>query len=365
MALALGVGYGLSVPMYADLVVLRSGDRLEGNVTGQTISAVNFVGDDGRVQLLPKSSIATIFYFSTAQKDRQEAKLAVLQKEEQAEKRREELKKKREEARERREKELKEKRERERKEALEKKREEQEELREELKKEQEEQRREEQEAREERLDQEKERQREQERRRQEALRLERTEGLVRLWSGQEISARILEKRGEIFTLETPAGFMEFHRSEIEQMEYVSSVDGANETKIIGPDKLEAVNSVEPQSDRMDLSSGMTVTYKTVEFDGYNTEMESEAGTLQLRPEDGEYTSSSKPLSGMDLAVGQYGFVMLRSGQQLNGDLMLRSKYEWVLDTDQGRIHLNTDDIVFARAQDRPSSWGMDSLMFWR
>ena len=83
LALALGVGYGISVPAFADLLILRNGDKLEGSVTGQTISSVNFVGDDGRVQIIPKSSIATIFYFSRQDKQKQEVKLVALKKEEQ------------------------------------------------------------------------------------------------------------------------------------------------------------------------------------------------------------------------------------------------------------------------------------------
>ena len=117
LAMALGIGYGISVPAFADLVVLRNGEKLEGSVTGQTISNVNFVGDDGRVQLISKSTIASIFYFSRRETDKQEIKLVALKKEEAKEEREEKLKKKREEDRKRRDKELREKREKEQREA--------------------------------------------------------------------------------------------------------------------------------------------------------------------------------------------------------------------------------------------------------
>ncbi|HBS06535.1 MAG TPA: hypothetical protein DEA96_16320, partial [Leptospiraceae bacterium] len=72
LALALGVGYGISAPAFADLVVLRSGEKLEGSVTGQTISSVNFVGDEGQVRVIPKSTIASIFYFSRRETNKQD-----------------------------------------------------------------------------------------------------------------------------------------------------------------------------------------------------------------------------------------------------------------------------------------------------
>ncbi|MCB1170499.1 MAG: hypothetical protein KDK25_09210 [Leptospiraceae bacterium] len=362
-ALALGVGYGLATPAFADLVVLRNGDQLEGNVTGQTIAMVNFVGDDGRVQMLPKSTISTIFYFSRKDKDKQEAKLTVLKKEEERKEREEKLKKKREEERERREKELKEKREKERREALEKKKEAEEALKKE---------REERDALEEKKEeqdqkdlQERKRQQELERRRQEALRLEKTEGLVRLWSGQEIHARIIEQKGEVFTLETTAGLMDFDRSEIEEMEIVSTESGTEKKRILQPAELEAVASPERPKDAVRLSGGDTIHYKSVAYDGYNAEVESEYGQIRLRPEDSSYGYNEKPDSGLELNVGQYGFVMLRTGQKVSGDLMLRSKHEWVLATDHGEIHLSSDEIIFARSMDRPASWSVSDLMFWR
>ncbi|MBU45427.1 MAG: hypothetical protein CMN76_19605 [Spirochaetaceae bacterium] len=367
LALALGVGYGISVPAFADLLILRNGDKLEGSVTGQTISSVNFVGDDGRVQIIPKSSIATIFYFSRQDKQKQEVKLVALKKEEQRKEREEELKKKREEDRKRREKELQEKREKERLARLEKKQE-KEALEKALQKEKEEQKAEELAEKERdaealRLEEQK-RLAQQERRRLEALRLQKTSGLVRLWSGQEIRGTFVSRHGEVFTLETTAGLMDFHRSEIEQMEISVEENGVSREQVLAPSELEAVETVALSKDQIDLSSGVTVNYKSVRFDGFNTEVESEYGELSLRPEDAE--TSSNPVTGMDLMVGEYGYVMLHSGQKVSGDLILRSRHQWILHTEKGDVSLNPDEIVFARKEQRVSGDSFPaSLVFWR
>mgnify|MGYP002713185414 CR=1 FL=1 len=348
-ALALGVGYGLSAPAFADLVILRSGERLEGNVSSQTISAVNFVGDDGTVQLLPKSTISTIFYFSRTEDKAQQIKLVALKKEEEKKKREEELKKKREEDRKRREEELKEKREQELQKSLEEKTEtgpeklSPEELRR----------------------QKRENENDLQRRRQEALRLERTTGKVRLWSGQEISARIVERKGNQFTLETPAGFMDFDRSEIEQMEITSTINGSPTKRVLGPQELEAVKTESVKDDALNLSSGMDVQYRTVSYDGYNTEVQSDLGNLQLRPADMGVGYSRESRKSMDLQAGQYGFVMLRSGQKLEGDLMLRGKHSWVIRTESGEIHLDPEEIIFSAEAPRPEGGFFSSLAFWK
>lgn len=354
LAMALGIGYGISVPAFADLVVLRNGEKLEGSVTGQTISNVNFVGDDGRVQLISKSTIASIFYFSRRETDKQEIKLVALKKEEAKEEREEKLKKKREEDRKRRDKELREKREEEQREAELADRED---LVEEVA------RQAENEIAEKEPGNEIEAARQQERRRLEALRLEKTRGTVRLWSGQEIKAQIVEKHGQHYVLETSAGFMEFHTSEIEQMKIPASSDGSRPERIIDSSNLEAVKKRINAEDSLDLSSGMNLAYETTEFDGYNTQLESEFGRIQLRPDDSR--SSRTPAEGMDLTVGQHGYVMLRSGLKVSGDLILRSRYEWVLQTEKGEVHFNADDIVFARAEARTDDSFTDNLIFWR
>ena len=188
---------------------------------------------------------------------------------------------------------------------------------------------------------------------------------LRLWSGQEIHARIIEQNGEVFTLETTAGLMDFDRSEIEEMEIVTTESGAEKKRILQPAQLEAVVSPEHPADSMRLSGGDTINYKSVAYDGYNAEVDSDYGQIRLRPEDASYGYSETPSSGLELNVGQYGFVMLRTGQKVSGDLMLRSKHEWVLATDHGQIHLSSDEIIFARSTERPASWSMSNLMFWR
>ncbi len=351
LALALGVGYGISAPAFADLVVLRSGEKLEGSVTGQTISSVNFVGDEGQVRVIPKSTIASIFYFSRQETNKQDIKLVALKKEEAKKEREEKLKKKREEDRKRREKELREKQEQERRAELDRELENRTDLTEEERRSLEEQKRRNAENQ----------ANDQERRRLEALRIEKTKGTIRLWSGQEINAQIVEKHGDRYVLETSAGFMEFHASEIEQMEIAAASDGSRPARTIGPADLEAVKTVATSEDALDLSSGATVSYRNVSFDGYNTEVDSDVGHIKLRPEDGH--SMKKPSGGMDLLVGQYGYVMLRSGLQVYGDLILRSNYEWVLQTEKGEVHFNPDDIVFARTEAKKEE--SFSLLFWR
>lgn len=348
LALALGVGYGVSIPAYADLIVLRSGDKLEGAVTGQTISTVNFVGDEGDVRMIPKSTIASIFYFSRTESQKQDIKLVALKKEEQKKEREEKLKKKREEDRKRREKELREKREQERIEAA---------TDQELENGRENLSEAELQALEEQS------QRNAENAARERARLELTRGTVRLWSGQEIKAQITEKHGQRYVLETSAGFMEFHASEIEQMEIPASADGSRPARIVEASELEAVKTIRTAKDEMDLSGGSTVAFQKSSFDGYNTELESDLGKIQLRPDDADF--SQKSSRGMDLLVGQYGYVMLRSGLQIHGDLVLRSNYEWVLRTDKGEIHFDPDDIVFARQDVRKEDGFLSTLTFWR
>lgn len=193
----------------------------------------------------------------------------------------------------------------------------------------------------------------------ERLRLQQTEGMIELWSGQRFQGVVLRRDGEWLLVEMEKGVMPFRISEVESISVNVTRNGVAVREILRGEQIVGRQQSASDESRLVLQSGQGIAAEKPAYDGLHHIAETELGRLRFENED-LYSGQAAPVARQPQTLSEGDRIQLRlsGGQELSGVLLLKSPQEWIVATALGQMSLKPDDIVYALPADAapPSLW---------